>query len=253
MIKPSTARRNASSLLANDGNRFLLILASLVVLASTILYVLTDTARYYLTYAFGGDHSAYITNAVIFTALNFLLTLFFILPIGFGLLVIAARIHRGESAVVGDVLFALADKENYKRVLRLSFGALWKLAAFLAVVHLTTRALTWEYSFGTLLLQVLLIGAEAFLFLLLCSRRFFVPFWMLGKGCSYRDAVRMSRAMAKRDHLGATRYVLDYLPWLLLSFLTIGILFFADTLPRMLTSYFEYSQSNYEMITRSEE
>ena len=253
MIKPSNARKNASALLADGGNRFLLILASLVVLASTILYVFTDTARYYLTYAFGGDDSAYIANAVIFTAINFLLTLFFVLPIGYGLLFIAAQIHKGDSAVVGDVLFALADKENYKRVLRLSFGALWKLAAFLAVVHLTTRVLTWEYSFGTLLLQVLLIGAEAFLFLLLCSRRFFVPFLMLGRGCSYRDAVRTSKAMARHDYLGAMRYVFDYLPWLLLSFVTIGILFFADTLPRMLISYFEYSQSNYEMITRSEE
>ena len=59
--------------------------------------------------------------------------------------------------------------------------------------------------------------------------------------------------MTGRYRSCAIRYVLDYLPWLLLSFVTIGMLFFADTLPRMLISYFELGQSNYEMITRSEE
>ena len=253
LIKPSETRKSASARLAVDGNRFLLILASLVVLASTILYVLTDTARYYLTYAFGGDDLAYIANTAIFAAINFLLTLFFVLPLGFGLLVIAARIHKGESAVVGDVLYAFTDQKNYKRVLRFSWGTLWKLALFFAVADLSTRALTWEYSFGTLLLQVLLIGAEAFLFLLLCARRFFVPFLMCAEDCSYQDAVRTSKQMAGRYRSCAIRYVLDYLPWLLLSFVTIGMLFFADTLPRMLISYFELGQSNYEMITRSEE
>jgi hypothetical protein len=239
----------------------LLILASFVVLSSLILFVVSEQALRELVSLAGADtnRSAYLFYGARILIWGLLCLLFF-MPLGYSLLYLAAGITSGRESALIDVLYAFGGRREYHRAFRLGFGVMWKIAILLAVVKGTQYAfaelaywMRWQESFGMTALFILTLTLELFLFFCLCERRFFVPFFMVYRGLSHKDAVAMSKKMTGCCHLSAVRYTLDYLPWILLSFFTVGVLFFADTLPRMLVSYFDFCQSTYEMIIQSEE
>lgn len=251
--RPSQARREAGHRLAVGGNRLLLILAALVLLAACMLYVVADMAGYYLTVAIGrGAEEANAIGEAARVVVACLLTLFFILPLVYGLLHITAQITEDKNPVLIDVLYAFTGPREYWRALQFSLGVVWRLAIFFAITDMTAQAM-WGRSIGMSLLCVPVLAAEVMAFLWLSSGYFFVPFLMTARGMSCMDAVRASRRAARHYRSCTLRYLCDYLPWLLVSFFTIGVLFFADTLPRMLVSYFAHCDSTYEMIIQSEE
>ena len=252
--KAADMRRAAGEVLATDGNRLRLILASLVLLAGGMLYVMLDMARYYLVYAVGGASVwADRIGTLCATVIALLPTCFFLLPLAYGLLTVAHKANRSENAVLGNVLDAFSDRAVYKRVLPVSWATLWRISLCALAVWLTFAWARESASVGIAFLGAALIALEVVLLVLLTAKRFFVPYLVVGLGYSYRDAVGISRRMAEQNPRCAQSYLFDYLPRLLLSFLTLGVLFFADTLPRMLVSYCKLSQETREMIIRSEE
>lgn len=254
--KPSEARQCAGGVLATNGNRMLLILSSLAVLACGMLYVMIDTANYYFTFVLFGQ-SPFLNGLCLcfFVLVVLSVTLFFTIPLVYGLFFIAADVIAGKNPVVSDVLRAFSDRETYLYVLRFAFESLWRLALAVGAVWGT---FVWAQdrsvqSVGWAFLGALLIAVEIAIYLAWISRRFFMPYLMASEQMPYAEASRRSAEMARENRRCMIRCLLDYLPWLLLSFLTVGILFFADVLPRMLISYSHISQSTHEMIIRSEE
>ena len=97
-----------------------------------------------------------------------------------------------------------------------------------------------------LLLGIPLYVGVFLLWAWLSMRSFLLPYFAL----SLPDAAVRMRPYAVS--VGA-RYWIGFFPWIVLSFLTVGILLLADTLPRMLIAYFRLCRKLNELTTQSEE
>ena len=85
----SEARRAAGFRLSVNGNRLLLVLGLLTVLPSVMLYILLESTIVYVTSigdTVATDHTQYLLGEGIYIVAALLLTIFFVLPLLYGLL-----------------------------------------------------------------------------------------------------------------------------------------------------------------------
>lgn len=254
----SVARKEAGWILAVHGNRLLLILGILTVLSSVMLYILLQSTLSYLVSVLGrgaADHTVYLLGESTYLVLAFLLTLFFVLPLLYGLPYIASKLAFEEDAVLADVLVSFSSKNAYRKALRFAWGTLPRFTCFAIVVGWTFQyaQVNASSSFLPALGMAFLILFELVAAFAFCAKDFFAIYFLYRTPVSAKEARRQSRRLTQHCRAVAYRYTVDYLPWLLLSFVTLGTLFVADTLPRMLISYFRLCKATNEMIIQSEE
>ena len=254
----SAARQDAGRTLSVNGNRLLLALGVLILLPSVMLYILLESTIAYVTSIgepIATDHAAFLLGEGLYYLIALLLTLLLIMPLWLGLLALASKVEAGEPAVLADVLDSFASRRSYRRAVRFAMGSLPRLLCIYAVVVLTYRLAQNDVgtSFWSALGMALLITLELVLGFAFCAKDFFAAYLLYRTTLSPREARRQSRMLVRRSRGIAYRYAVDYLPGLLLSVVTLGTVLVADTLPRMLVSYFTLCHNTNEMIIQSEE
>ena len=254
----SEARRDAGRTLSVKGNRLLLSLGVLTLLPSVMLYILLESTIACVVSIgepIATDHTAFLWGNGLYYLAALLLTLFFVMPLWMGLLALASKVEAGESAVLADVLDSFTSLRSYRRALRFSWGSLPRLLCICVVVVLTYQ-FAQNYagaSFLSALGMALLIALEVVLGFAFCAKDFFAAYLLYRTTLSPREARRQSRKLTRRSRGIAYRYAVDSLQGLLLSVITLGTVLVADTLPRMLVSYFTLCHNTNEMIIQSEE
>lgn len=261
----SRIRREAGGYLAMRSNRMLLILATVTVLSSVLLYValhgvysaimMLATPNEMLVV----DHTAYITGQIIYAVYIiaiWLLTLLVTVPLFFGLFYMAMQIVTGKEIVFLDVFHSFSSASAYRRAVRLSVSMLWRATLTLLIAIWTFRAAI-ALSGGSVaiaLLGAVFIVLEIVVALLLSAKYFYAVYLVYtDESVSVAQAREKSCVITEQDRSAPIRYTVDYLPWLILSVLTAGILLIADTLPRMLVSYFRFAEATFDRFNQSEE
>lgn len=245
-------RHDATAYLAVGGNRLLLSLATIVLLSVVMLYVMLYLAYAGLsTYLLsqGGlqyDHTAYLTayfSFFVFIWLSLLVTLFLTIPLIHGFFFMASRIALGEETTLCDLFHSFSSAVCYWRAIRLSLRFFLILTV---LIHGMILTYLWAIDLSPgngwmIFLGALLILFEILVALIFAAMSFFRLFVAYANPNLPLDLVTKKAQFLSRTYKSAAyRYFVDYLPWILLSFATAGILFVADTLPRMGISYFLY-------------
>lgn len=258
-------RRGAGAYLSVCGNRLLLSLASIVLLSVVMIYVMlyfafAGISEYLMSMGnFQYDHTGYVTAYFAFFAyvlLALLFTLLLTLPLLCGLFYMASGIVAGRETALCDLFYFFSSAARYWRAIRLSFWTFLRLLFLVLAI-----ILTYEYSIALSVgrVWIVLVGAfailcEIVLTLLLSARGFFGWYVALSYPSMPMDEVRQrARAMMRGCKSAPYRFVIDFLPWLLISFATAGIFLIADTLPRMSISYFLYCGELEQRIYQSED
>ena len=237
-----------------------MILATLVALFSIIPYILLGMLYSNIIpyLPIPGEWDAEFVLVLldsVFLVLIWLLIWLFVLPLFYGLFYMGSLIAREEDVVLADIFHSFSAFANYRRALTLGFFMLLRATAAFAVFYLTYYAFIFA-SGGNLL--ILLIGApiiliEVVLALILSAGGFYTVFLVYTETISVRAARKQSKKITRMCRKGAYSYVIDYLLWLVLSFVTAGIFLIIDTLPRMLISYFRFSEAIQKRLNQSEE
>ena len=226
-------RVRAGEILARDGNRLTLIWALAVCLLFAVLYT-----------AFGYCMAALslLCNPVLLVVLYvlavYLATRLFVAPTVLGLFYIAVRMTRGEEAVVAELFHFLGTRKLYRGALRATRPTVYLLTVAILCIVLTPAAVALFITEPLRsLVCLLLIVAEIVGFSFLLFR--FYP--MAAAACNGEFAPKelkqeMRRICSKPTRRGAC-FFFGFLWWLLLGLLTVGLLWLADTLPRMLVAY----------------
>ena len=257
MPSASRARHEAGVLLSRDGNRMTMLLGTLVVLSSVALYILMVSVYFTVRAELApmvrelmasdrtGLVGLWIADGVFgmaLVALSELLTV----PLAGGLFYMAHELAEERRVTLSDVLHSFSSRERYVASLSMSVrvcGAV--LLLYLACY--ATRVAAIELLGGIAWIDALsriAIAIEVALVLIWMLLRFGYVYALYGKP-EEEDAwlEKESRPYFRRS---LRRYWIDYLPWLLLSVASFGILFLADTLPRMLISYFRLCKATTE-------
>ncbi len=182
-------------------------------------------------------------------ALSFLcLSIFFALPLFFGLFRMASDVEQGREVLLRDVLGSFASGRAYLTAIRVSVSAFWRILLLCTMETLAIRFVL-SLNVGTVvyltLWTVLIIGAFD-LWYLLTARGFFQAYIALREPHAPERMQPYARTVA-------FHYGWESLPRIVFSLFTFGILFLADVLPRMLIVYFRICRTLNEITTRSEE
>lgn len=246
-------RREAGELLRESGMRLLFIEAFLIACLPYTLPIYASSVIPTLLFLWEGEGTLLWMRLLLDGAVALFLLLV-ALPITVGLLRIAALTEAGEEAVLADLFWAFGSGSSYRIALSLSFGLFWRLGLTVAAVsgtYLLFGAWVRVLSAGTVAVAILggvVIVMELFAAFVL-SMPFFPVAWE-------RMTLRRGEARTVRlfGRMGAgVRFFAGYFPSLLLSLFTVGVLFPADTLPKMLLAYFRYCRRWNELTIRSEE
>ncbi|MBE6633656.1 MAG: hypothetical protein E7620_04845 [Ruminococcaceae bacterium] len=229
-------------ILGQGANRITLILAIMVCVSPLLLFVSMSNVFEGILIPLHGA----VAEACGWL-LRQLLIVLFALPLWVGALSMASRAESGEEIVLAEVFDGFSGGKRYRTSLAISWSVYWRVGIlavgirFLALVILGER--------GGLARGILLIIALAlfgFLWSALAFRGFFGVYACLRPSPSVRKMLPYARSLA-------WGYLLAYLPRLLLSLLTFGVLLLADTLPSMLVAYFRLCRKLNEKTTQSEE
>jgi len=237
--------RESGEVLAEKSNRLTLILAIMVAVSPLPIYHALPAVGSALIEQLPGKEAIVYAITALFM---FSLTLFFSLPLLCGLPRMASEMEQGREVLLQDVFQAFSDRRSYRLSLRVSFSVLWRIL-LLCGVEIALFRFTFFLAKGTV--TVLILGIP------LSIGGFVLWFWIAMRGFlltyfAYRTANKPER-MQSYALSAATHYGMGFLPWIVLSLLTLGILFLADTLPRMLIAYFRLCNKLNEITTRSEE
>lgn len=230
------ARKNADAILATGANRLLLIEAILIVCVFAAMFTAFYSALSLLLSAVLGGNttlSPLLSYAVLLIYL--VAVIFFAAPVVLGLFRLAERMQAGDAPVLMDLFYFLSSRKRYLRGLRITWiGSLKLVTAIVAVDTINTvlnnqpaNALSFR-PFGGLTIALLI-----FLYVLWML----FPYSKLYCLLKQEDSIPDKYAYLRAAHGGA-RFVCFFLPWLLLGFVSIGILLVLDVIPRMLLTYF---------------
>lgn len=250
-------RREASECLSDSGARLLLAEAVLVALTPFILFfLLPSVLNYVILPAFPETSVMPHIFSYAVAAFLWLYLLFFAIPMLLGPVWMASLLERGESAVLADVFWAFSSRRAYRRALRLSYGFFWRfgisfviLRGLFVLLSLVLRATETRFYLWLPLGVLLLLGVGFLLFTISLSA--FPNAWreMTPEGAARdADGARLHRRVRAGLH-----FFFGYMPSILLSILSVGVLLPADTLPKMLLAYFRYCRRWNELTIRSEE
>ncbi|MBQ8309807.1 MAG: hypothetical protein IJX80_02195, partial [Clostridia bacterium] len=170
-----------------------------------------------------------------------LLSFLFTAPTLFGLFRIAGKLAADEEAVLADLFYAFSDRHVYARALATVRGLLFRGTIVWFACEITYLLFVYALppTLPNAVLCGLLIGIEILcgLVWLLCR----YPY--LWATIRFEDMPLPDAYDRAREHVSSPlfrgwRFTFGFVPWLLLGFFTVGILWIADTLPRMLVAYF---------------
>ena len=238
---------SAKEILSKGDNRLTLIGAFLLLIASCLLYRLLYIAFMVVANLISYDFAwvvyllvgAYFLLAAVFT-------LFVVLPLFYGVLLMAWAMVKGGNPSLAAIFDPFCDKKLYLRCLRLA----WRAVSLFLVLTLAV------------LVSAFLIGMEpakgltpyAAVGLLLCcvvwsALRFpLFCFAMARVRMPLRDAKRRTRVFLRFYPLCGFRYLIRFLPHVLLGVLTLGIYLLAHVLPLMVLTYFRECETIHELL-----
>lgn len=237
--------RESGAVLSEGSNRLTMILAIMVAVSPLPVYqALLSVGSILIT-----RHPEQADLVYEGVALSmFCLTIFFALPLLFGLFRMASDMEQGREILLQDVLWAFSGGRAYRTAIRVSVSALWRIL-LLCTMEVAASRLVFSLRGGRGLLltlwTVLIIGVFV-LWYLLAARGFFQAFIALREPHAPERMQPYARSLAFHYGWGS-------LPRIVLSLFTFGILFLADVLPRMLIAYFRICRNLNEITTRSEE
>lgn len=244
--------KESGAILAQRGNRLLLIEGWMILLLSVFLYTLIDAITRFAAELIG--LSAALSVLLSLSAM-LLPLLFLTLPLFIGLMGMAHAMVEGREVLLSELFSPFTSARQYGRTLALSFAILWRLGGLLALSVLTLEGLLWIGD-GTLIFGLLggfLILIEWAVGLLLSARAFpMMALSYLLPRASLREVRRM-RARFPSPVYHGTAFCIRQLPSFLLGVLTVGILLLADWLPRTSISYVLYCKTVFESMIRLEE
>ncbi len=227
-------RARAAEILSRDGNRLTLIWALVVCLLFVALYTMLGYCMAALSLLC--DPAILVVFYVIAV---YLVARLIVVPTLLGLFYIASRMTRGEETVVADLFHFLGTRSLYRYALRVTRPTVYLLVAVILCVVLTVAVFTAFVPFALLWLFVcaLTVAVEIVGFaLLLC--RFYPMAAVAGRGEFAKAEFKQElRHVCPHPARRGLRFFVSFLGWLLLGLLTVGLLWIADTLPRMLVAY----------------
>lgn len=192
--------------------------------------------------------------AIGFNCILALLHLFLTLPLLFGLLEMAERMTEGEYVSLVDLFEPFSVGKRYRRALGVAFRWFWTVGILILVEVLTAvffRA-TMNGRIWLVFLEAVLAVAEVIFWFFFVMRRFVTLSFVISRRMPLSDARRATGKMARYSRKGGLIWLLCWIPWILLGFLTVGILLLADVLPRMCVSYFLYCDESTKNANSSE-
>lgn len=237
----SRSKKEANAILSTNANRLLLIEAILICMVFVALFVAMNAA-FMLCFPIVKQLSvawAFVLNVSYFVLVN-LLTVFLVGPVLLGLLRIAEQMQAGRSPTLSELFYFLSNADRHYRGWTVFWGIAWRLALGMALMHATQALFAsalFDLPASDWLLNALLLAEGIGVIALLLSRYsacFYalrheqMPLWEV------RYAVRQHRR--SYGHCGA-RFFFSFLGWILLGFVSIGLLLLIDVIPRMLLTY----------------
>ena len=242
-------RREAACVLRESGTRLMLAEAAMLTVVPLILPFLLSSA---LQLAFYPLMMTGTWAQVLIRLGGALLgggeLLFLAFPLMTGLFGMAARIEAGEETSLSDLFCPFGSRSSYGRALLLSADFFWKIClSALAVWVSFVLVRLWGAARPT----SLLLGGGVILLVLACS----LLLLLSGFGASFTHlgvSIGQRARLRGRIRMGLG-FFFGYMPSILLSILSIGVLLPADTLPRMLLGYFRYCRRWNEWTIRSED
>ncbi len=240
------SRQRAGELLSQNGYRLLLIEALAVCLLFVSMYVLLDYAHKALLLLFETWNWAATLTVTLFSLSLLTVTLFLVFPTLTGLCRMAERIHHDEKPVLADLFYFFATRERYALSLAISVRVLWRLTLVLTAARVTAVLCTSFLmpEFWCLLLCAVLVSLELLGGIVWVLGEFPLLYLCLRYGDDIEgEGERASQILYQSPAQYAMRFLIGFLPQILLGLLTCGILLIADTIPRMLIAYFDYCET----------
>ncbi len=242
--------RSAGEVLAANANRLRLIEACMICAVPLMLLFLISSMLQ-------GGVAELLSQALAvrvwavelaFGAFVLLFVFFLLLPLFAGLLWMAARMEAGEETELPELFAPFSSGTAYRAALTSSWSVLWRIGLPIAGGIGIWQGMAWLFAGKPVggVLAVLLMLPLLSLWLILIMGGFWKPYVILLRTREHERMCPYARSMGFRFWLG-------WLPWLLLSWLTVGILLLADVLPRMLISYARLCRSLNQTITHSED
>ena len=251
-------REEAGDVLAKDGNRLLLIEATVLSLVPFVTYPFLYTAFSAVLQPLLYNEAADWMVALVLVGFFLLLaalTVFLTLPLLLGVLRMAWRMTEGEEVVLADLFSSFSTAKTYRRSLHLSARTFWRLGLLVAVVCLTCgiAVSAFERTVAVGLLCGFVVLLEVAVGVTLLLRQFPCLAVAIYEDTPMRDARRIARNLTRRCCFGGLLFWLHFVPHLLLGLLTFGIFLIWEVLPRMCVSYFLYCRKINDMMIQSEE
>ncbi|MBQ9784056.1 MAG: hypothetical protein IJW29_00995 [Clostridia bacterium] len=229
-------RVRAGEVLSRDGNRLTMIGA----LAVCFLFV-----ALYATLGYCMAALSLLLNPVILTVI-FAASVYFsvrllVAPTVLGLFYMAMQMTRGEETVLADFFHFLGTRKLYRFALRVTRPIVYLLAdvAIAAVLTYAAFASFTQPTLGNFALCALTVAAEIVAGVLLLCRHYarFAIAVRCDESLTRADLGTETRRLFRAPTWRGFRFLGSFLGWLLLGLLTVGLLWVADTLPRMLVAY----------------
>lgn len=245
------SRERAGEILSRKSNRLKLIeglvLCVMPVLLTIALAILLDEVCRVGSW---GDSTKWIA-AICFNVFSAAFHLFLTIPLAVGLIDMAERMSNDEYVSLVEIFEPFSSGKSYRRAFGVAFRLFWTVGLLVLAVSLTVAFLpAFGKGFGIVFLTAVLAVAEIILWLVFVMRRFATVSFVFLRQTSFGEAKRATVQMAGYSRNGGIVWLLNFIPWILLGFLTVGILLLADVLPRMCISYHLYCK---ELIENSSE
>ena len=239
-------RIESGAILAANGNRLTLILACMIAASPLMLYT---SALSILRLAFTSlSQDRQQLEFMIGTGIVLLLSQCVTLPLWMGLMRVASQMERGQAADLTQLFYAFFSRRNYKIVQKISFSILWRISllALLEALAAIFIQRLFAGTVGVIVWGIPLYFAIFAAWFLIAIRGFLIPYLAWEAPETKPRVTPYSASVGKH-------YWAGFFPWIALSLLTFGVLFLADTLPRMLIAYFRICNNLKEFTTQSEE
>ena len=185
---------------------------------------------------------------------------FIAFPVIGGFLLFSYKLYKNDKAHISQLFYPFVDKGTYFKILKCAFLILLrvtflctipaisviasqKIIEMMAKLNPFMHIVSFFGAFASVALSVALAVVLAFL----TAGGYLIPYFMC-KGFSVSDASRMSaRAMRGKKYITA-KYIFGFTGVIIISLLTVGMLFVVYTLPVMIFAYFIYADQITENI-----
>ena len=222
------ARREADSILATGANRLLLIEAILIVCVFVVLFTSLQSATAFLLMATVPNDTVasllFWAASLVFLVLGIL----FAAPVILGLFRLVEQMQAGEDPVLLDLFYFLSSRERYRQSLHITRTASRKIAT--AVIVGSGIDFAWSILVPDAFLFNTLYGMLMTIIIILCTVWLLFPYGKL-----YSLLKNQNKPLCQ---CGGIRFVFFFFPWILLGFISVGLLLVLDVIPRMLLTYF---------------